>query len=901
MTTDRERWLRLSHLFDRAIDLDIAARNAFLDAECAGDADLRDELQRMLDADAESSAFDAGAAGVIALDDASPHDEDASGEQLGAWQLQSRLGSGGTGTVYVAHRQDDTAQRAAIKRLQRRWDGSAHAQRFLQERRILAALSHANIPALLDHGVDDEGRPWFALEFVDGDTLTAWADARQLNPRERIALFLHVCAAVQHAHERFVVHRDLKPANILVDADGRARVLDFGVAKRLDTEGSTRTGVFAGFTPEYAAPEQISNGPVSAATDVYALGVVLYELLSGQLPYRFDHADLRGAAEAITGHTAGRLDRALVTGDANDVQARIERRRTSVLAFRRFVRGDLTRIVQTALAKEPERRYASVQAFATDLQYFLEGRPVSVTGDTFGYRARKFVQRNRWGVAMTALAAIAIVTGVTGTLLKANEARREAALAIQVKDYLIDMFRQADRLANTDQREAQSMLDNTAQRLERLPPDSQMRHELLAVLLHLYNERAYRQAGIRLAQREVSDTPRWRGDGSDLARLRSLTTALQLRKDDGHPLAVTPVMLRALEDFPEKQSVEYAQALILLGEAAGDVGRSIESEKWHAQADAILRRAVPPGDDRLVGNSVLLAGAMTSQRRLRQARALTERALADTPADADLRAYVCTMAALRRAVFGEFSAAAPLFEETRRIRQKAGESRLSHYYLLTRTTNLFALGQLDQADAELAQGLKNPAQRSYNIAGDGMGDLLWLRGETALARHDANAAAGYLEEAVRLQRTASDNGRNALYIRSLHAIALAQAGRDNDARQVLTSAAGLGGTPPVPSYANAMFRAAQGITALHAGDARTAMVALQDALDQLEQARRLPADVHNQLRENRDAVRLRLWLAHAQQAASDPMAATTLSQAQQLADTTLGPAHPFTRMARASL
>ena len=201
------------------------------------------------------------------------------------------------------------------------------------------------------------------------------------------------------------------------------------MAKRLDTEGSTRTGVFAGFTPEYAAPEQISNGPVSAATDVYALGVVLYELLSGQLPYRFDHADLRGAAEAITGHTAGHLDRALVTGDANDVQARIERRRTSVLAFRRFVRGDLTRIVQTALAKEPERRYASVQAFATDLQYFLEGRPVSVTGDTFGYRARKFVQRNRWGVAMTALAAIAIVTGVTGTLLKANEARREAALA----------------------------------------------------------------------------------------------------------------------------------------------------------------------------------------------------------------------------------------------------------------------------------------------------------------------------------------------------------------------------------------------------------------------------------------------------------------------------------------
>ena len=430
MSTDRERWQRLSRLFDAAIELDGEARSALLAAECAGDPAMRDELQRMLDADAAASDFDAGAAGAVALDDDGSQ-EDASGERLGPWRLLSRVGSGGMGTVYAAQREDgDTAQRAAIKRLQRRWDGSAQAQRFLQERRILAQLSHANIPALLDHGLDGDGRPWFALEFVDGRPLTAWADAQRLNPRERIVLMLQICAAVQHAHERFVVHRDLKPANILVDAGGRARVLDFGVAKRLDdAPGATRTGMFAGFTPEYAAPEQIAGQPVSAATDVHALGVMLYELLGGQLPYRFEQADLRSAAEAITDRSAERLDRALTTGTPDEVQARIDRRRTSAPAFRRYVRGDLTRIVQTALAKEPERRYSSVQALADDLKRFLDGRPVSVSGDTFGYRARKFVQRNRWGVAMGAVAVLALAGGIAGIVYKAGEARQEALRA----------------------------------------------------------------------------------------------------------------------------------------------------------------------------------------------------------------------------------------------------------------------------------------------------------------------------------------------------------------------------------------------------------------------------------------------------------------------------------------
>jgi tRNA A-37 threonylcarbamoyl transferase component Bud32/tetratricopeptide (TPR) repeat protein len=406
-----------------------------LEVECADDGDLRLELERMLAADSVQHPFDQGAAAAApesgAIDDPEEDSRESIGTRLGHWMLERMLGRGGMGTVYAARRDDrDTLQRAAIKRLHRRWDGSLQAHRFLQERRILAALSHPNIPRLLDHGLDDDGRPWFALELVEGKPLTAWADERRLDLRERLDLFRTLCTAVQHAHEHFVVHRDLKPANILVDDEGHPRVLDFGIAKRIDdAPGATRTGMFVGFTPDYAAPEQISGGPISAATDVYALGVLLYQLLAGRLPYHLDHDDLRATTEAITARSADRLDQAITTGTAQEVDTRLAQRGTDLRTFRRFVKGDLSRIVQTALAKEPQRRYPSVQAFSSDLERFLQGRTVSVSGDTFGYRARKFVGRNRWGVAMAVLAGVLLAGGIAGIAMKTRDVQREAARA----------------------------------------------------------------------------------------------------------------------------------------------------------------------------------------------------------------------------------------------------------------------------------------------------------------------------------------------------------------------------------------------------------------------------------------------------------------------------------------
>lgn len=527
---DVQRWRRVSDLFDRALDLEPSARSVLLDVECAGDAGLREELERMLAADAGAHALDQGAP-ALSLDSETrdAEDERELGRHLGHWLLESVLGRGGMGTVYAARRDDrDSGQRAALKRLHRRWDGSLQAQRFLQERRILASLSHPNIPGLVDHGLDADGRPWFALELVQGQSLVRWADERQLDLRARLDLFRQVCAAVQYAHEHFVVHRDLKPENILVDADGYPKVLDFGVAKRIDdVAGATRTGAFVGFTAEYAAPEQVSGGTISAATDVYALGVILYELLAGTLPYRVDQDDLHATTEAITARSATRLDHAITAGTAREVDARLHQRSTDLRAFKRFVKGDLSRIVQTALAKEPPRRYASVQAFSSDLERFLKGRTVSVSGDTFAYRARKYIGRNRWGVAMACLALLATGAGITGVLMQTGKARAsalqaetearrakeeraraqsQAERAGASRDFLASLFAEASPESNRGQdTTVRELLDRSKERIaEEFAAQPETRVEMMTLIARTYSDLALYEDASGLLQQAIT-------------------------------------------------------------------------------------------------------------------------------------------------------------------------------------------------------------------------------------------------------------------------------------------------------------------------------------------------------------------------------------------------------------
>jgi serine/threonine-protein kinase len=441
-----------------AQDVDADARAAFLDDRCGNDAALRCDadaalarIERHESEEAAASKRVVGESNGIDADDAACGTDALLDTSLGAFRLVERIGRGGMGVVYRGTREGaDFAQDVAIKLVRRGFDFDDVHARFLRERRILARLDHPNLARFIDGGVAPDGRPWFALEYVRGTSLVRWCDEHRLSLRERVRLFLEVCSAVQHAHAQLIVHRDLKPANILVDGDGHVRLLDFGIARLLEGEdeaGTTIAGRYA-FTPEYAAPEQFGGESSGVATDVYALGVILYELLSGALPYALDRHDLVAAERVVRNMPPLPLAGAIAR--EGDAQARMDTRATTLRSYRAQVAGDLSRILDKALAKEPARRYASVETFADDLRSWLAGAPVRVSGNGFGYRLRKFVGRNRVAAALAALTLLAVGGGVAATVWQMREAQvqRDDALAAArrsdaVRTYLMLMFRDA--------------------------------------------------------------------------------------------------------------------------------------------------------------------------------------------------------------------------------------------------------------------------------------------------------------------------------------------------------------------------------------------------------------------------------------------------------------------------
>jgi serine/threonine-protein kinase len=426
---DRER-IAL-RLLREAMDTEPAQRPAFVRLHCAGDAALEARVMALLDDADAIDTEDAAGAHVLPDDPADP----LVGQALGPFRVIERVGRGGMGVVYRGERAGaDFHQEGALKLLRRGFDFDDIRARFLRERRILARLDHPHLARFIDGGVAPDGRPWYALEFVRGEPISLWCDARRRAPRARVRLFLDVCAAVQQAHGQLVVHRDLKPGNILVDGDGHVHLLDFGIAGLLaDGESATTTllGGRSAYTPEYAAPEQFGGAPAGVATDIYALGVVLYELLTGVLPYELDRHDPAATERIIRERPPQALAQAILRGGDRCCAERLQARDRSLRAFRGEVRGDLARILHKALAKEPRQRYPSVQAFADDLARWRAGAAVQVSGNAFGYRMRKFVGRNRVAVGFASLALLATLVGIGATFWQMREARlqRDAAVA----------------------------------------------------------------------------------------------------------------------------------------------------------------------------------------------------------------------------------------------------------------------------------------------------------------------------------------------------------------------------------------------------------------------------------------------------------------------------------------
>ena len=460
------RWQLIRTLFDELIEIDPSAWKSTICSRCPDDAELRAEVLDMLAADLSSRDIPSrladrspGLLGECADAEDAREAEEWVGRPLGAWRVVRPLGRGGMGVVYLAEREEGGFRQQAAIKLLRTNDHGAGLQRFLAERQILAELEHKNIARLLDGGQGKNGVPWFALEYVEGVAVTAWCDGGRLGIRERLRLFLDVCGAVAYAHEHLIIHRDLKPANMLVDTTGQVKLLDFGIAKLIDDDlSSTQTAVRV-FTPEYAAPEQVRGERMTTAVDVYSLGVLLYELLTGRRPYRPVGDTGRALERAILeqapsrpSQIAGQLPKRKAADEAGVPKEDVaSNRSTTIQALRTSLSGDLDAIVLKALRKEPERRYATVREFAQDVQAFLDRRPVAARSGGLRYTVDRFVRRNVFAVGFAGLAFLGLTIGLMIALVQADQARKqrdlaqaEAAKARQALEFMTGLFEMAD-------------------------------------------------------------------------------------------------------------------------------------------------------------------------------------------------------------------------------------------------------------------------------------------------------------------------------------------------------------------------------------------------------------------------------------------------------------------------
>ena len=502
---DPDRWQQVKALFEAAQKRDPAMRDAFLNKRCAGDPDLLEEVRSLL------QAHEAEGPVERAMDrmNTSLHQRPSGsfeGWRIGPYKLVDELGHGGMGRVFLAERADGQFdQEVALKLLSIAFPAPEATERFLAERQILATLRHPHIARLLDGGVTEGGQPYFVMERIEGRRIDTYCDAHQLSVRERLRLVLDVCDAVQYAHQKLVVHRDLKPANILVTEEGQVKLLDFGIAKLLDpeamriqTDPATRTGQHP-MTPDYASPEQVRGADVTTASDVYQLGIVLYELLTGRRPY------------SVEDQTPSEVERIICEEEPAPPSAAVNRpddvSRTgsSPAELRKTLRGDLDTIVMKALRKEPDRRYDSAEQLAGDLRRFLGGHPVSAHPDRWTYRAGKFVRRHRGGVAAAAVIVLLLIGyGVTitwhsqRTQAALDRAQREAQQSEQVTDFLVGLFERAEpyqaagpaaRLGDT--LTTRELLDQGAARARRELSDQP---EVQATMMHTLG-RIYRQRG----------------------------------------------------------------------------------------------------------------------------------------------------------------------------------------------------------------------------------------------------------------------------------------------------------------------------------------------------------------------------------------------------------------------
>ncbi len=660
---DAHRWNRIGELFEAALEQSDERREAFLRTACAGDEELYRELISLIQEDRSVHAMLDG----VALDLVDVGREYiTAGQEIGSYRILSHIGSGGMGAVYLAERADGAfEQRVALKLIKRGMDSEQILRRFRSERKLLARLQHPNIARLLDAGVADGGQPYFVMEYVEGEAIDAYCDRHRLGVDQRLALFHDVCSAVLYAHASMVVHRDLKPENILITAEGQVKLLDFGIAKALedDAESLTQTGLPV-MTPEYASPEQVRGEAVTTATDIYSLGVVLYELLSGLRPYHIENRGLAAVGEVVCTREpdrpstvvarlarhvesspsagAGRSDqpespaRLPGSGPASKSDQVARARSTQIPRLKRRLSGDLDVICLKALQKEPLRRYMTMGALAEDVRRHLDGMPVVARPDTVGYLLGKFAVRHRWGV-LTGAFVIAVITTLVSfyTIRLADERDRahvEAAKARQTASFLQSIFEVSDpSVAKGETVTARTLLDEGAERVAaELVNQPDVQGTMMAVIGNVYLTLGLYDEAEDLTQRALH-IRRSIGPPNDTSAAALLDQIGVVRRLKGDYAGAERYAAEALAIYRESlgpRSAGATNSLNNLAEALRMQNRYDAAEAYYRDALAIRREQFGDEHVEVADNMNNLALLLHARGRLEDAEMMHREALA---------------------------------------------------------------------------------------------------------------------------------------------------------------------------------------------------------------------------------------------------------------------------------
>jgi eukaryotic-like serine/threonine-protein kinase len=487
-----ERFQRLQSLFRDALALPNAARRPFLEQACAGDSPLLNDVLGMLDEDESPSLLDQTLPSIA-------HRVFTAGDtfgtaQIGAYRLLRMLGEGGMGVVYLAER-IDVGNLVAVKVLRDAGLSPGRRERFLSEQRLLAPLNHPNIARFYDAGTLEDGTPWFAMEYIEGIPVVDYCRKHQSTVQHRLRLLRDICSAVQYAHEHAVIHRDLKPSNVLVKEDGEVKLLDFGIAKQLTELGGTReqTRTLLLLTPAYAAPEQIRGGMVGVFTDIYALGVILYQLLTNRLPFDF------------SGRSPGEVEQIIT--DSNPEKPSLAAHSENTLLATPSEWADLNVLCLTALKKETQRRYRSAEAFGRDIDHFLENRPLEARAESTPYRLRKFVRRNYRSLVSVAFVVILIVTLVTFFLVRLTHSRNEALAQAQrserIDQFMQHLFQNGEQAGPSVDLRAIDLLERGVQEAQNLASEPAVQGELYEVLGESYQKLGKYDRAVSLLQSAI--------------------------------------------------------------------------------------------------------------------------------------------------------------------------------------------------------------------------------------------------------------------------------------------------------------------------------------------------------------------------------------------------------------